>query len=665
MGFLIRDTIRNLIRGDARAALALAAGLALALLVWRPYQPLAAAIILGLGGLAAGFNPRNGLFLTLLAGPFFLGEPQDPFVIIMEGLAGMTLVSWLVRLALTRRRPRIAHLGWLVLAFALILLNPPLNLKELWTSLEFLDSSQILFLLAEGRKFHDLFALRSLVLHLGGLMFLACCLDLLEPEDLKPLGLGLAGITACLGIFSLLLFWDVVPRSGFYLGLNLQGISDRHHQAVLASTAFNRQYFNQLLIPFLALAGWVAVRARSGWRYPALGMILLSLTVMLLSGQRSPFLCLAGMALAGAGLYLWATGREALGKASRVGLALIAFLGLLAALDLLMGWNLVTARFLGLAGTDRVTGMGLRPQVWEIVAGMFRAHPLTGLGPGAFRLHAREFAEAAGLIYPGPLQEVVTTAHNTFLHWLAELGLPTLGVFLILGGLLVRDGLAAFREGTRRAEAGTILVSLAGFAVFALFQHIFYVSSVALLILASLASLAKLRSPIREPAPKQAPKNRRAGLLLGLALVLAVFSVKTWAIAHTEFRSPFKAGFSYGEWYEGRERWWTVGKNAAVRYWASHPYLIIPVRNPHPLVQDRPMRVEVWVQDKEKRSGPVGVTLRDHEWHELKLDVREFRDRNFYVRIKTGYAFWPARYGNTGDRRMLGVMVMDPYPADK
>ena len=76
------------------------------------------------------------------------------------------------------------------------------------------------------------------------------------------------------------------------------------------------------------------------------------------------------------------------------------------------------------------------------------------------------------------------------------------------------------------------------------------------------------------------------------------------------------------------------------------------------------MEVTVWAQDKEKSSAPVKALLKDHGWHELKLDVRDFRDRDFYIRIQTGYAFWPARFGNTGDRRMLGVMVMDPYPAD-
>ena len=77
------------------------------------------------------------------------------------------------------------------------------------------------------------------------------------------------------------------------------------------------------------------------------------------------------------------------------------------------------------------------------------------------------------------------------------------------------------------------------------------------------------------------------------------------------------------------------------------------------------MEVTVWAQDGKKRSAPVKVTIKDHEWHELKLDVREFRDRDFNIHLHTGYAFWPARFGATGDRRMLGVMVMDPYASDK
>ncbi len=652
---------RYLIRPNASGVLASTTGAALLLLIFRPYQPLAVVLVLALGALLAAANPKNGLFLTLFGAPFFLGEPQDPFIFLIEALAAITLLSWLIHLAVSRRRPRIPHLGWLLLLGGLILFNPPLNLKEIVTGLKMLDLSQILFLLGEGRKFHDLFALRSLILHLGGLMFLACCLDLLEPEDLKPLGLGLAGITAVLGLAGLLLFWKILPDSGFYLGLNLQGITDRHHQAVLATTAFNRQYFNQLLIPFLALAGGLAFRAGLRPRLMAAGMILLSLTVMILTGQRSPFLCLSGMGLAGGALLVRVKGRGVIRKILSLGLAAAGLLGLLAFLDLALGWNLVTDRFLGLSGTDQVTGMGLRPQVWTIVREMFLAHPLTGLGPGTFRLYAREFAELAGLVYSGPLQEVVGTAHNSFFHWLAELGLPTLGVILILGSRFIRDGLTAFRQGRYRTEAGIILVALTGFVVFALFQHIFYVSSMGLLILAGLAGLAKLGGPVEKPA-RQKPWLRPG---LGLVLILLICGLKTWAIAQTPFRSNFRVGFSYGEWYEGRERWWTVGRKAAIRYWAAHPYLISPVRNPHPVVEKRPMEVTLWAQDGEKKSNPVKVVLRDHGWHELKLDLREFRDRDFFIRVRTGYSFWPARYGATGDRRMLGVMVMDPYPADK
>ena len=647
-------------RKDPLLALGCVIGLALVLLALRPYQPLAAGAAAGLGLVLAAIKPRYGLFFTLFSAPFFLGEPQDPFVILVEVLAGVTLVSWLIRLVVEKRRPRIPYLGWLVLAGGLILFNPALNLKELWTSLQVLDLSQVLFLLAEGRKFHDLFTLRSLILHLGGLLFLACCLDLLEPEDLTPLGLGLAGITACLGVVSLLLYWRVLPTSGFYLGLNLQGKAARHFQEVLATTAFNRQYFNQLLMPFLAVAGGLAAWGRSKARIAAGAMVLLSLAIMFLSGQRSPFLCLAGMGLAGGALLVRARGREALPKALTVGLAVLGLVAGLAVLDLALGLNLVTARLLGLPGAAQISGTELRPQVWGIVGEMFKAHPLTGLGPGTFRLYAREFAGLAGLTYSGPLQEVVGTAHNSFLHWLAELGLPFLGVVLILGGLFIRDGLTAFRKEDKRLRAGVILVALTGLWVFALFQHIFYVSSVALLILTGLAGLANLADRMEKPA-----RRRKVWTFLGLALVLAVLSCKVWAIAHIPYRSAFKVGFSYGEWYDGRERWWTVGRNAAIRYWASHPYLVVPVRNPHPVVEGRPMEVTVWAQDGEKKSMPVTVTIKDHEWHELKLDVREFRDRDFYIRLHTGYAFWPARYGATGDRRMLGVMVMDPYAADK
>jgi hypothetical protein len=189
--------------------------LAAVFLLLKPYQPLAAAVFLALAGGLAVLDPKAGLYLTFLACPLFLGETHDPFIPLVELLAGLTVLSWLARLAWERRWPRLPRRGWLLLLAALLAVNLPIDLKELLFSLRFLDLSQSLFLLAEGRKFHDLYPLRCWLLNLGGLLFLACCLDLLRREDLRPLGTALLAEAGALGLVSLLLWWNVLPTTGW------------------------------------------------------------------------------------------------------------------------------------------------------------------------------------------------------------------------------------------------------------------------------------------------------------------------------------------------------------------------------------------------------------------------------------------------------------------
>jgi len=629
----------------------------------RPDELRAAAIVLSFGLFLAALHPRNGLFFTLLACPFFLGEPQDPFIFLLEGLAGLTLLSWLVRLVLERRLPRPPQRGLLWLLAGLFLVSLPLNLKELLASLSYLDGRQVAFLLLEGHKFHDLYALRSLALNLGGLLFLACCLDQLKPDDLKPLGLSLLCLglaLALLGLILALLRWQGLdwPARPSYLGLNLSGLVSRHHQTVLATTAFNRQYFNELLIPCLAAAGGLAALGPAQWRWPALAAGGVMLVSMILTGQRSPLACLGAMILTAGWLVGWAGGRRALRLAALACAGLVLVLAGLVALDLLVGADLLAGRILGLGSADEVAGVGLRPQVWRLAWAMIQEYPLTGLGAGTFRLLAPGFTAAAGLDYSGALVGVIGTAHNTFIQWAAELGLITLACLLVLGARLTGGGIRAFGYQRHRAEAGVMLVAGAGWLCFGFLQHVFYLTGLALLILAGLAGLARL-SP-EEEWPRL--RRRLTRLVLALALLAVVLGIRIGAVAERPFREDYRAGFSTGEWPTGRdEAWWTTGRKAVFSHRPSHPYLIIPLAMPHALVFERPQKVTVWVDETNRTS----ILLQDTGWHELKLDLSRFRGQNVRIKLRTSYDVCPYLFDRNPDRRLLGVFMMDPRPADE
>ncbi len=623
------------------------------LAAFQPDMIWAARGVLVAGALLAAFNPRNGLFLTLLACPFLLGEPQDPFLYLIDGLAAITILAWLAHLVAARRRPDIPYL-WLILLLAgLIVVNVPVNLKELMTALDLLDGGQIWRLLVEGRKFHDLFALRSVAFHLGGLAFLACCLDLLRPHDLKPLGLSLLIISLVLTVFSLAWWLGWLERNGFYLSLNLTGVSERHGEWLLASTAFNRQYFNELLVFPLAVAGGLILWGRRLGRCFALAAAGLMLALMTLTGQRSPFVCLGAMLLAAAALAVWVSGRKALRPAMFAVLGGLLVLATLLGLDFILAGGHLANRFLGLTSGDAVAGIGSRPQVWAVAAAMFAAFPLTGAGPGTFRLLAREFTEAAGLNWTPDLIGVLGTAHNTFMHWAAELGLIVGLGLLLLAGLLVGSGLRSFWAGRRRIEAGVILVGLTGLIVFGVFQHITYLTSIALLILAGLAGLAKIR-PENAPPPW---RPRTAPLVaVGLALAVLMVWLKVSTIAERPFRDKWQAGFSYGELQlaDNREAWWTTGVRAAKRELFYRP-MTTQVRLPHPIVKTRPQRV-VFKIDGQKAGE---ITLRDTDWHQVRLELEKYPDRPTILTIETDYAFCPFAYDGNPDRRWLSVQIKD------
>ncbi|MBW2618060.1 MAG: O-antigen ligase family protein [Deltaproteobacteria bacterium] len=625
---------------------------------FQPSQGLAAIIILSLGALLAGLHPRNGLYLTILVCPFFLGEPQDPFFYLLEGLGGVTILSWLIHRFLASAKREIPHRWLLYLAAFLIVVNPPLNLKEIWFALRSLDDFQIFYLLVEGRKHHDLFALRSLILHLGGLLFLAACLDELRPRDIKFLGLGLLLVSLGVCLFGLLTWLGWLPLGRSYLSLNLQGISDRHGQLLLTATAFNRQYLNELLI-FTAMAvGGLAIYGRGWLKLLAAPFGALVLVCLGLTGQRTPFASLGGMALVAAGLVIWSVGwrRWRLGAGIILGVA-AASAGFLA-LDAVVGTDILAGRFLGLASADAVTGPGLRPQVWGLAWTAINDFFITGTGPGTFRLLAPEWAAKSGLDFHGPLSGIVGTAHNVYLHWFSELGLVSLAAILGLGAVLIRDGLRAFKWGDERTLAGLILVSLAGQAVFGVFQHIFYVTAIALLILAALAALTRLA-----PADSLRPRRpSRKVIIVAVVLLAVVAGLKTHAIVERPFRQPYRAGFHLGEFQpDGKEAWWTSGREGVMSCQPAHPYLIVPLCFPNPLVFERPQKVRVWVDEDHQAN----VVLNDANWRQIKLDLRDFRGQSIYVRFQTEYAFFPFFYDESPDHRLLGVMVKDPIPADE
>jgi hypothetical protein len=108
-------------------------------------------------------------------------------------------------------------------------------------------------------------------------------------------------------------------------------------------------------------------------------------------------------------------------------------------------------------GTERFTSIGSsRYSVWTDAVDAFEAHPLDGIGPGAFEFYWSRHGSG----------EFLRDAHSLYLEQMAELGLPgALAVILALGGLLTA-AVQARMKWRRRRELAAGSAMIAAFVVF-------------------------------------------------------------------------------------------------------------------------------------------------------------------------------------------------------
>jgi O-Antigen ligase len=108
-------------------------------------------------------------------------------------------------------------------------------------------------------------------------------------------------------------------------------------------------------------------------------------------------------------------------------------------------------------GTVRFTSLGsARYDVWTAAVDAFKAHPLDGVGPGAFEFYWSRHGK----------QEFVRDAHTLYLEQAAELGLPgVIAVLVALGGLLAA-AIQARKRWRRRREMAAGSALIAAFVVF-------------------------------------------------------------------------------------------------------------------------------------------------------------------------------------------------------
>jgi O-antigen ligase len=109
----------------------------------------------------------------------------------------------------------------------------------------------------------------------------------------------------------------------------------------------------------------------------------------------------------------------------------------------------VVERILTLTEGDPGTNMHSRIAVWGGAIRMIENHPVLGTGPGTF-------AFAFTLYQPPGLDKHYTMAHNDYLHFVSEVGLPLIAVIIWMGLALYRKGFKKLKNPSRLVRGITL-----------------------------------------------------------------------------------------------------------------------------------------------------------------------------------------------------------------
>lgn len=247
---------------------------------------------------------------------------------------------------------------------------------------------------------------------------------------------------------------------------------------------------------------WFQSDRRRFWKFAALGTILLILAGLGLSASRGGLVGLGVM-------LLFMVARERKKRVRNLAIAALV----LAVLTLVPHGPV--DRFLH-PGYGDENGMEARLNSWSMGLKMVQNHPLAGVGLAQFAPTALRY---------DPQVSKAFIAHNTYLEYAAELGIPALCVFLLLLGATFRS-LGRIRRTARRTQelviynfAGAMQAGLVGFAVSSFFLSAEYQKVFWFLVFMTVPMQELARRASARAAQAQAGKAEEEGAaLVGVAL---------------------------------------------------------------------------------------------------------------------------------------------------
>ncbi len=314
-----------------------------------------------------------------------------------------------------------------------------------------------------------------------------------------------------------------------------------------ASTFVNRNFFAEYVVCTLPFSAWLLAQAKSSSRVAVMAFTLgFNVVALMMTGTRGAlgalWLCLLVVLPVIAVLYRGQFAFYNWGKGVRV-LAVGMLLATVGGLGLIGTGNPKLQTEASLHGTtafDRAfsrtasispsdTSLNIRFVMWAATARMVQAHPLAGVGAGAW--------EAVVPLYQSEGSQLETDyyVHNEVLQLLAEYGLTGLAFLLALAAYLLMAAWNTVRNRTAQgiAEAplrAVVLTSLLAFLIVSNIGFPWRLAATGSLFALSLALLAASDARLQNPGPLRALRlawkplySQCMAALLVVCLALAVY----------------------------------------------------------------------------------------------------------------------------------------------
>jgi putative inorganic carbon (hco3(-)) transporter len=220
-------------------------------------------------------------------------------------------------------------------------------------------------------------------------------------------------------------------------------------QNILWSTFGNRNHlagYMEMAIPLAV--GFFLTGLSGAKRFLLAGLIFLLLTILLLTLSRGGWFGI----MTGLGFMAVALMSNLHFKKKKLLATMIAVV--CAVVLIVLSSTPVVERILTLTEKDSETNFNSRIVAWGGVMDMIAAYPLTGTGPGTFAFAFTKYQ-------PPGLYKHYARAHNDYLHFTAEAGLPVLFIAAWMVIAFYRKGFRKLKNPSRLVR-GTTLGAMAG-----------------------------------------------------------------------------------------------------------------------------------------------------------------------------------------------------------